>query len=99
MLTWLAQAAVALYAHGFRCVQKRTALSKKEIVYEVLMDFVYPEVEITDTQCLETDLQLDKLDRLNIVMSLEETLGKELPDDLIENKETTVYDIIRSVIQ
>ena len=98
MLTWIAQATVALYAHGLRYMQKRTALSKKEIVYEVLMDFAYPDVDITDIQCLETDLQLDKLDRLNIVMSLEEILGQELPDYLIENKETTVDDIIRSVI-
>lgn len=99
MLRWLAQTAVALYAHGVVYMQRKLALSKKDTVYEVIMDFAHPNIEIEDGQNLEVDLDLDRLDRLNLVMSLEEIFKRELPDELIDNPNTTVANVVDAVAE
>lgn len=47
-----------------------------------------PVSEITADSHLEGDLDLDSLDRLSVVMDVEDEFGVELPDDALENVET-----------
>ena len=47
-----------------------------------------PVSEITADSRLEGELDLDSLDRLNVVMDVEDEFGVELPDEALENIET-----------
>ena len=47
-----------------------------------------PVSEITADSRLEGDLDLDSLDRLIVVMDVEDEFGVELPDDALENVAT-----------
>lgn len=47
-----------------------------------------PVSEITADSHLEGDLVLDSLDRLSVVMDVEDEFGVELPDDALENVAT-----------
>ena len=47
-----------------------------------------PVSEITADSHLEGDLVLDSLDRLGVVVDVEDEFGVELPDDALENVET-----------
>ena len=47
-----------------------------------------PVSEITADSRLEVDLDLDSLDRLSVVMDVEDEFSVELPDDALENVET-----------
>ena len=47
-----------------------------------------PVSEITADSRLEGDLDLDSLDRLSVVMDVEDEFSVELPDDALENVET-----------
>lgn len=47
-----------------------------------------PVSEITADSRLEGDLDLDSLDRLSVVMDVEDEFSVELPDDALENVAT-----------
>ena len=47
-----------------------------------------PVSEITADSRLEGDLDLDSLDRLSVVMDVEDEFGVDLPDDALENVAT-----------
>lgn len=47
-----------------------------------------PVSEITADSRLEGDLDLDSLDRLSVVVDVEEEFSVELPDDALENVAT-----------
>lgn len=47
-----------------------------------------PVSEITADSHLEGDLVLDSLDRLSVVVDVEDEFGVELPDEALENIET-----------
>ena len=54
-----------------------------------------PVSEITADSRLEGDLDLDSLDRLSVVMDVEDEFGVELPDDALENV-ATVRELVAS---
>ncbi len=62
----------------------------KEILAEQL-DVNPDDIELTSN--LQTDLGADSLDAIDIVMSIEDAYGIEVPDSLIENMKT-VEDIV-----
>lgn len=62
----------------------------KEILAEQLD--IYPET-IEMTSNLQTDLGADSLDAIDIVMSIEDQYGIEVPDSVIENMRS-VEDIV-----
>lgn len=47
-----------------------------------------PVSEITADSHLDGDLDLDSLDRLSVVMDVEDEFGVDLPDDALENVAT-----------
>lgn len=57
-----------------------------------------PVSEITADSRLEGDLDLDSLDRLSVVMDVEDEFGVELPDDALENVET-VHELVAMLVE
>lgn len=66
-----------------------------EKVKEILLEYTeVPASEITLTTDLATDLDLNSLDIVNIVVAFEDEFGIEIPDRAIRDL-TTVEDIVR----
>lgn len=57
-----------------------------------------PVSEITADSHLEGDLDLDSLDRLSVVMDVEDEFGVELPDDALENV-STVRELVAMLVE
>lgn len=57
-----------------------------------------PVSEITADSHLEGDLDLDSLDRLSVVMDVEDEFGVDLPDDALENV-ATVRELVAMLVE
>jgi acyl carrier protein len=69
----------------------------EEKVKQIIMDQLGVEAsDVTDTSSFVDDLGADSLDRVELVMALEETFGIEIPDDDAE-KIVTVQDAVNYV--
>lgn len=64
-----------------------------EEIKEILADQLDVEADIIELGTSLNDLGADSLDAIDIVMSLEDQYGIEVPDEVIENMKT-VEDII-----
>lgn len=65
----------------------------KRIICE---EFEVSEEEITLSTSLSEDLDIDSLDLVDLVMSLEDEFGMELPDDALEDM-STVGDLVKYI--
>jgi len=65
----------------------------KQIIVEQLG---VDEAEVTDTASFVDDLGADSLDQVELIMTLEEAFGIEVPDEEAE-KLTTVKDVIEYI--
>ncbi len=69
-------------------------------VEEVLRDtFVAPGAIINRDTLLKEDLKADSLDSAEVVLSLEEKFGIEIPDSALEPVPTTVGDLCAVVMR
>lgn len=60
-----------------------------EKIQEIIADVLKIEPEqITPEKSFEDDLGADSLDRVEIIMQLEDELGVEIPDEVAENIKT-----------
>lgn len=68
----------------------------KEIVFDVVSTHLVPNIEVTETANLETDLGADSLDRVEITMALEEKFNMDISDEKLEQVHT-VEDVIELI--
>ncbi len=61
-----------------------------------LHDFEIDEEEITLETNIYDDLGLDEIDAYDMVMSVEDTFGMELPDEVLE-KISTIGDLVKFI--
>lgn len=68
----------------------------EKIIRIISEEFDVSESDITLTTSLAEDLDIDSLDLVDLVMSLEDEFGMELPDDALAEM-STVGDLVRYI--
>jgi len=71
-------------------------MDTKARVIKELQKWMVRKTEITPSKSLDTDLQMDSLDMVEMAMAVEEEFNIEIPDETIEKWEI-VADIIITV--
>lgn len=68
----------------------------EKIVKIICDEFDIDDVEITYETTLTDDLGIDSMDLVDLVMSLEDEFGLELPDEALEDM-STVGDLVKYI--
>lgn len=69
------------------------------MVFEKLRDIICEQLELDPSEVtlesnMEDDFNADSLDFVDIVMSIEDEFGVEIPEDLMDGQLSTVKDVV-----
>ena len=66
------------------------------MVFERIREIICDQLDLEEDKVIMEDFEADSLDVVDLVMSIEDEFGLEVPDDQIENFRT-VGDVVRYI--